>query len=117
MKKYKILFALLCSLSVAFAQNKTSNETPQSCLSDEDADKLPGKYYDHTQPKYPMSLKAPSAAERTAMLNQLNAIEKVEEKSRANLTVNDCVLRTSYNARGTSYFGDNSRTAYGYQLE
>ncbi|MGN6293302.1 MAG: hypothetical protein ACTHMV_11215 [Chitinophagaceae bacterium] len=119
MKRFITTLTLFLTGIITFAQVKKpapTKEVSQSCISDEDADKLPGKYYDHTQPKYPMSLKASSTQEKAVMLNQLIALEKLEEKSRGNFAINGCVLRTSFSSLVSTFFGNYFHTAYSYQL-
>lgn len=115
MKKYLIIFALFLCSNTAHGQQRSATKTPDVPCNG-DADDLPGKYYDHTQPKYPMNLKAASAQEKAAMLNQLIALEKLEEKSRSNFTNTGCVLRTSFSTLISSTSGGYAHTAYSYQL-
>jgi len=115
MTKYIIILSALLNSIISCAQKPSSEkELPVPC--DGSADMLPGKYYDHTQPKYPSSLKTSSAQEKTLMLNQLIAFEKLEEKSRSNFSNTGCVLRTSFSSLTSSTIMGYAHTAYGYQL-
>jgi len=110
MKKIVFISLLFCGFA-AQAQNKPGGkETPVPC--DGNADMLPGKYTDHTNPKYPTSLKG-NTSDKAAMLKQLIAIEKLEEASRKNFNLTGCVARVSFSG------GDKSAAGimkYGYQL-
>lgn len=112
MKSLQCLLFFCLGASSLFGQ--TTADVP--CTDDADADRLPGKYYDHTQPKYPMNLGAYSAPDKAAMTRQLIAIEKLEEASRNGFSLTGCVIRTSFNASPRTFFGAYSYASYGYQL-
>lgn len=112
MIKYILIAALSLSGLPAFAQSKTTRETPVPCNGT--ADNLPGKYTDHTNPKYPSSLKG-TAKDKVAMTNQLIAIEKLEEASRRNFELTGCVARVSFSNLSSDNPG-YKYTGYGYQL-
>lgn len=110
MKKLLFISFLFCGFAVQAQNNPGAKETPVPC--DGNADELPGKYTDHTNPKYPTSLKG-NAPDKAIMLKQLIAIEKSEEASRKNFTLTGCVARVSFSG------GDKSTAGiikYGYQL-
>lgn len=111
MKNFVIFFILLlCCNNSIYAQM----EAAISCNNN--ADELPGKYYNHTQSKYPINLKASSAQEKTAMTNELITLEKLEEKSRNGFTNTGCVLRSSFSNIAGGIFDGYLKTAYSYQL-
>ncbi len=110
MKKIVLISLLFCGFA-AQAQNKPgAKETPVPC--DGNAQDLPGKYTDHTNPKYPRSL-AGNAQEKAVMLKQLIAIEKLEEASRKDFNLTGCVARVSFSGGEKSVAGI---MRYGYQL-
>lgn len=109
------LFVLLLSSALSYAQ-KTPKPKEPAVACNGTADNLSGKYTDHTNPKYPWNLKASSAAEKTTMLNQLIAIEKLEEKSRTNFQLTGCVARVSFSNLTSGSFAGFNHTAYEYQL-
>lgn len=115
-RNYGAFILLILGFTPTFSQTKAVQDAAVPCVDDADADRLPGKYYDHTRPKYPMSLKADSPQEKTAMLSQLIALEKLEEKSRSNFVVNGCVLRTSFSNLSKTFFGNYYHASYEYQL-
>lgn len=104
---------LFCSLTGWAQKPGSANEPPVPCSGN--ADGLPGKYTDHTHPKYPHSLKG-SAQEKAVMTKQLIAIEKVEENSRKDFPLTGCVARVSFNGGNKTAFGEYSCSAYGYLL-
>lgn len=113
MKNYLLIFlALLCS-NAAFTQKSTAKEPSMPCNGD--ADGLPGKYTDHTNPKYPSSLKG-NAQDKPAMIKQLIAVEKTEEASRSNFQLTGCVARVSFSGGVKRNFGRYAHFVYGYQL-
>lgn len=114
MKNLIILIAILLCFNNSYAQNKTTvKEPPVPCNGD--ADNLPGKYTDHTNPKYPSSLKG-TAPDKALMLRQLIAMEKLEEASRNNFQLNGCVARVSFSGGDKTAYGNFAQTSYGYQL-
>lgn len=106
-----IIVALLISSTTVLAQKK---DLMDNMPCNGNADNMPGKYTDHTHPKYPFSLKG-TAQEKAYMTSQLIAIEKTEEASRKNFQLTGCVARVSF----SSLLSNNSNfnhTGYGYQL-
>lgn len=81
MKRIFFTMVVLLFTIIAFAQKTSIKEIPMPCNGS--ADLLPGKYTDHTNPKYPTNLKG-TAQDRAAMTKQLIALEKLEEASRNN---------------------------------
>jgi len=114
MKKYIILFVIgLCSHAVYAQKATTAKEPPVPCNGNADA--LPGKYTDHTNPKYPSSLRG-TTQDRAAMTKQLIALEKVEEASRSGFQLTGCVARVSFSGGDKMASGNYTHTSYGYQL-
>jgi len=111
--KLLIIVLTLFSLSGLYAQVKSApKDPPVPCSGSVDA--LPGKYTDHTNPKYPSSLKG-TAQDKAAMTKQLIAIEKMEEASRTNFQLTGCVARVSFSGGNKNIVGGYAYT-YGYQL-
>ncbi|MBO9674275.1 MAG: hypothetical protein J7577_12575 [Sphingobacteriaceae bacterium] len=109
-----ILFCLAATLAtIALAQKAPVKDPVVPCNGD--ADHLPGKYTDHTNPKYPSSLKG-TAPDKAVMTRQLIALEKLEEASRNNFQLNGCVARVSFSGGDKTMFGNIGLTRYGYQL-
>lgn len=110
-------FILLFLLSPAFAciSQTTKKITAPQTPCNGTADNVPGIYTDHTQTKYGFSLKG-TAAEKTAMMKNLIAIEKLEEASRKDFKLTGCVARVSFARTDNSTYGKNVYAAYGYQL-
>lgn len=116
MKNYAIFFLLLFNISSIYAQKATTPLAPQvPCQDQADADKLPGKYTDHTQPKYPINLKG-SPTEKATMTKNLIALEKMEEASRKDFTLTGCVARVHFANWGKATYSNNTYANYGYQL-
>lgn len=114
MKLLIIIPIMLFSLNGIKAQVKSiPKESAVPCSGSADA--LPGKYTDHTNPKYAHSLKG-TAPDKAVITKQLIAIEKVEEASRANFQLTGCVARVSFNGGDKKMFGDFGFNSYGYQL-
>jgi len=115
MKKSAFILALsLCCNTIIYAQKAALFEKPVPCNGTADA--VPGIYTDHTNPKYgPISLKG-TATEKTVMMKNLIAIEKIEEASRKNFTLTGCAARVSFARWGNSNYGKNACANYGYQL-
>ncbi|WP_449437536.1 hypothetical protein [Pedobacter steynii] len=114
MKKAIIILSILLFCSSLYAQKTApAQETPVPCNGD--ADGLPGKYTDHTNPKYPSSLKGP-APDKAAMTKQLIAFEKLEEASRANFQLTGCVARVSFSGGDKNTYINIVRNGYDYQL-
>ena len=116
MKKYLLLAFVCGACGGAFAQNKPAVEAAVPCTDDADADRLPGHYYDHTQPKYPISLGSYPAADKAAMTKQLIALEKLEEASRKDFQLAGCVARSHFSTLSKGFFGNYFHASYGYQL-
>ncbi|QEC44053.1 hypothetical protein [Pseudobacter ginsenosidimutans] len=113
MKRFFLLLIIPAVCNMANAQKVSKADAPVPCNGN--ADLLPGKYTDHTNPKYPSSLKGASL-EKAAMLKQLIAIEKVEEKSRSDFELKGCVARVSFSGGSKYNCGSRSVNRYGYQL-
>ncbi|MCO5239915.1 MAG: hypothetical protein M9904_07655 [Chitinophagaceae bacterium] len=111
MKKSILAITLFLSSTITFAQKK---DLMGNVPCNGTADDIPGIYTNHTNPKYPISLKGTSA-EKTAMTNQLIAIEKLEEASRKEFQLTGCVARVSF-ANITGNNGSFHHTSYSYQL-
>lgn len=109
MKKIFPLSTILAIVISATAQ------PGKPCTGQQDADTQLGVYTNHTNPKYPTSLKAAPPQEKTYMTNQLIAIEKLEEASRKDFQLTGCVARVSF-ANITGGNGDYHHTGYEYQL-
>ncbi len=114
MKLYFTSLLLLFFYAYSAAQKKIITKEPLIPCNG-NADALPGKYTDHTNPKYPSSLKG-STSDKAAMNKQLIAIEKIEEASRTNFQLTGCVARVSFNGGVKNAFGDYGFHTYGYQL-
>lgn len=108
MKKIASLFTLVAITLTSLAQ------PGKPCSGQADADTQPGIYTNHTNPKYGFSLKG-TAKEKPYMLNQLIAIEKLEEASRKNFQLTGCVARVSFSNLISSN-GNFKHTGYSYQL-
>lgn len=114
MKNTVFIFVMLLCCHIIYAQKATPvKEPPVPCNGN--ADSLPGRYTDHTNPKYPTSPQG-TAQDKAAMLTQLIALEKVEEASRINFTLTGCVARVSFSGGDKNTFGNITHNAYQYQL-
>ena len=111
MKHYIFILFLLLYSNGTFAQKTTAAEAA-SVPCNGNADGLPGTYTDHTNPKYPGSLKG-NPQDKAAMTRQLIALEKLEEASRREFQLTGCVARVSFSGGDKNTFGNNE---YGYQL-
>lgn len=114
MKNLIILIAILFCCNSIYAQKKPAAKEP-AVPCNGDADNLPGKYTDHTNPKYPSGLKG-TVVGKAAMNRQLIAIEKLEEASRSNFQLTGCVARVSFSGGDKTTYGNFECTGYGYQL-
>ncbi|MFT3933720.1 MAG: hypothetical protein QM726_08915 [Chitinophagaceae bacterium] len=116
MKQCLIASTMLLTSIVCFSQATKKIADPLTpCGSRAEADAMPGIYTDHNNTKYGFFLKG-TAAEKTAMMKNLMAVEKLEEASRNNFRLNGCVARVSFSRSGISDYNKNSYTAYGYDL-
>jgi hypothetical protein len=116
MKLFTTFLLLLFSTCKIYAQKSGPAKEPAvPCQDQAEADKLPGKYTDHTQPKYPINLKG-SAQEKAAMTKMLITLEKMEEASRKDFTLTGCVARVSFANLGKKNFSAYSYLNYEYQL-
>lgn len=116
MKNLVFIFVMLFCCQNIHAQKATSEkEPPVPCTDQANADVLPGKYTDHTNTKYPTSLKG-NAQDKAAMTKQLISLEKLEEASRKNFTLTGCVARVSFSGGNKSYNNNVQLANYGYQL-
>lgn len=114
MKKSAFVFALLLSCHTLYAQKAAiTKEIPVPCNGN--ADNLPGRYTDHTNPKYPGSLKG-TVQDKAAMTRQLITLEKLEETSRASFQLTGCVARVSFSGGDKVAYGNSLTAAYSYQL-
>lgn len=114
MKNLIILFVILFFAKSSSAQKTPAVKEPVVACNG-DADNLPGKYTDHTNPKYPSSLRG-TAPDKAAMTKQLIALEKLEEASRSNFQLNGCVARVSFSGGDRMMYGNVGLIRYGYQL-
>ncbi len=114
MKRNFILLFLLSPAFACFSQTTKKITGPQTPCNGT-ADEVPGIYTDHTQTKYGFSLKG-TAAEKTVMMKNLIAIEKLEEASRKDFKLTGCAARVSFARTDNSIYGKNVYAAYGYQL-
>jgi len=109
-----LLFLILINIGLnSFAQIKKITDPLTPC--NETADAVAGIYTDHTNPKYPINLKG-TTAEKTAMTNQLIAIEKIEEASRNGFKLTGCAARVSFARWGNADYIKKGFVKYGYQL-
>lgn len=114
MKRNIILLFFLLTAAACFSQTTKKITAPQTPCNGS-ADEVAGIYTDHTQTKYGFSLKG-TTAEKTAMMKNLIAIEKLEEASRKDFKLTGCVARVSFARADNSTYGKNVYAAYGYQL-
>lgn len=114
MKRNTITLLFLLTAAACFSQAKKITHPLTPCNGT--ADDVAGIYTDHTNPKYgPLSLKG-TATEKTAMMKNLIAIEKLEEASRKNFILTGCAARVSFARWGNSDYGKSTYARYGYQL-
>lgn len=113
MRAFIFLLTFLFAHSFCLSQVKKITDPLTPCS--ETADDVPGIYTDHTNPKYPSSLKG-SATQKAAMLKNLIAIEKLEEASRKNFKLTGCAARVSFSSLNLGSDGSNPLQSYGYQL-
>ncbi|MFT3979237.1 MAG: hypothetical protein QM687_02120 [Ferruginibacter sp.] len=123
MKKLILFVTGFCLLGKIHAQamkSKSNNTTKQQASApvpcNGDADALPGKYTDHTQPKYPTSIRNYSTQEKAVITKQLIALEKIEEASRKDFQLTGCVARVSFSGNDRTNYGGYIFASYGYQL-
>lgn len=115
-KKIFFIAAILFCCNSMFGQNKPVAKEPSvPCTDQANADGLPGKYTDHTNPKYPFGLRG-TTQDKALMIKQLVALEKLEETSRSNFQLTGCVARVSFSGGDKNNFGVYPYTVYGYQL-
>lgn len=114
-KKNVFLLVLLLIGTLSYAQSNSTLTAPQVPCNGT-ADDVAGIYTDHTKTKYgPASLKG-TAADKTTMLKNLIAIEKLEEASRKDFKLTGCAARVSFASWGNSEYGKYIYARYGYQL-
>lgn len=114
MKKFIILSIVVFANTVIFSQAiKKITNPPAPCNGS--ADDVAGVYTDHNNTKYGFALKGTSA-EKSVMMKNLIAIEKLEEASRSNFKLTGCAARVSFSTTGSSNYGKNIYTRYVYQL-
>jgi hypothetical protein len=108
------ILLFLFAHSFCFSQIKKISDPLTPC--NETSDAVAGIYSNHTNPKYgPIVLKG-TATEKTAMMKNLIAIEKLEEASRKDFNLTGCVARVSFARWGNSDYGKTVYARYGYQL-
>ena len=82
MKQFLILSVIVLVNTAAFSQGiKKITDPLTPCGSRADVDAMPGIYTDHNNTKYGFALKG-TPAEKTTMMKNLIAVEKLEEASR-----------------------------------
>lgn len=114
MKQFLILLAVLLVHTAAFSQGIKKIPNPQTPCNGS-ADDVTGIYTDHNNTKYGFALKG-TPAEKTVMMKNLIAIEKLEEASRKDFKLTGCAARVSFARWGNSNYGKNIYTRYGYSL-
>ncbi|MGE7774163.1 hypothetical protein ACQKLP_05535 [Chitinophaga sp. NPDC101104] len=114
LKLLAILYAFLMGCQYASAQNRPKLTAPQVPCNGT-ADAVAGIYTDHTQTKYPLTIKG-TAAEKAMIMKNMIAIEKLEESSRSGFKLTGCAARVSFARFGTSEYGKIKAVRYGYQL-
>ncbi len=114
LKRSAVFIAAILLCLQATAQNKPKLTAPQVPCNGS-ADDIAGIYTDHTNPKYPSSLKG-TAAEKAAMTKLLIAIEKLEETSRKDFKLTGCAARVSFSRTSNNRYGKIVSAGYGYQL-
>ncbi len=116
MKQFLILSTVLLVNTAAFSQGTKKIANPSTpCGSRAEADDMPGIYTDHNNTKYGFALKG-TPAEKTVMMKNLIAVEKLEEASRKDFKLTGCVARVSFARWGSSNYGKNIYANYGYSL-
>jgi hypothetical protein len=116
MKQFLILSTVLLINTAAFSQGIKKIANPSTpCGSRAEADDMPGIYTDHNNTKYGFTLKG-TPAEKTAMMKNLIAVEKLEETSRKDFKLTGCIARVSFARWGSSSYGKNIYANYGYSL-
>lgn len=116
MKHILIASIMLLESMACFSQGIKKIADPLTpCGSRADVDNMPGIYTDHNNTKYGFALKG-SPAEKTAMMKNLIAVEKLEEASRNNFKLTGCVARVSFSGLDNQKYGKYAYAGYGYQL-
>ena len=116
MKQFLILSVMVLASIVCFSQGIKKIADPLiPCGSRADVDAMPGIYTDHNNTKYGFSLKG-TPAEKTTMMKNLIAVEKLEEASRKDFKLTGCVARVSFARPGSSDYGKNTYASYGYSM-
>ena len=114
MKYILIVSIMLLGNMAAFSQGIKKIANPLTPCNGT-ADDVAGIYTDHNNTKYGFSLKGTSA-EKTTMMKNLVAIEKLEEASRNNFRLTGCAARVSFARMGNNNYGKNVCATYGYDL-
>jgi hypothetical protein len=109
MKHYSLLFSILFFIGA-------TGRAQQPCEDDKEVERMPAKYYDHTQPKYPMYLGTYSAQDKASIVKKLSAVEKLEESSRRGFQATGCELRSSFSTLSKTFFGNYFHASYSAQL-
>jgi hypothetical protein len=116
MKHVLIVSIMLLVNTVGFSQGIKKIADPLTpCGSRADVDAMPGIYTDHNNTKYGFSLKG-TPAEKTTMMKNLIAVEKLEEASRKDFKLTGCASRVSFTRWGSSNYGKNVYANYGYGM-
>lgn len=115
MKKHITILIFILKSIFLVAQSKAPKEAPVPCADQADADRLPGKYKDHTQSRYRFNLKG-TAQDRVTITKTLIELEKLEEASRKDFQLTGCVAEVSGSGGENNSYGGYLHTSYGYQL-
>ncbi len=116
MKQFLILSVVVLVNTAAFSQGIKKIADPLTpCGSRADVDAMPGIYTDHNNTKYGFSLKG-TPAEKTTMMKNLIAVEKLEEASRKDFKLTGCIARTDFAKNGNSDYGKNTYARYWYSM-
>lgn len=116
MKQFLTLLAVVLVNTAAFSQGIKKIADPLTpCGSRADVDAMPGIYTDHNNTKYGFSLKG-TPAEKTTMMKNLIAVEKLEEASRNNFKLTGGAARVSFTRWGSSNYSKNVYASYEYSM-
>jgi len=116
MKQFLIFSVIVFGGIAAFSQGIKKIADPLTpCGSRADVDAMPGIYTDHNNTKYGFALKG-TAAEKTTMMKNLIAVEKLEEASRKDFKLTGCIARTDFARHGSSDYGKNAYAGYWYSM-
>jgi hypothetical protein len=116
MKQFLIFLVMVLGSITAFSQGIKKIPNPLTpCGSRADVDAMPGIYTDHNNTIYGFALKG-TPAEKTTMMKNLIAAEKLEEASRKDFKLTGCAARVSFARHGSSDYGKNVYASYGYNM-